>query len=85
MNFFLLKVFCLHVIFFCREGDWWRARSAKTGQQGYVPSNYIAPVGGLESEEWVIATLQEIRLISRNIVFIGGFSERLVGKIASES
>ncbi|CAK8691291.1 tyrosine-protein kinase fyna-like [Clavelina lepadiformis] len=35
-----------------KEGDWWQARSAKSGQEGYVPSNYVAPLGGLESEEW---------------------------------
>ncbi|XP_076804650.1 proto-oncogene tyrosine-protein kinase Src-like [Clavelina lepadiformis] len=34
------------------EGDWWFARSAKDNIEGYVPSNYVAPVGGLESEEW---------------------------------
>lgn len=34
------------------EGDWWQARSSKTGQEGYVPSNYVAQAGGLECEEW---------------------------------
>nr|XP_002126540.1 tyrosine-protein kinase Fgr-like [Ciona intestinalis] len=34
------------------EGDWWQARSAASGQEGYVPSNYVAPAGGLDCEEW---------------------------------
>ena len=36
-----------------RDGDWWQARSVRTGQEGYVPSNYVAPSGGLECEELV--------------------------------
>ncbi|CAL8394249.1 unnamed protein product [Gadus morhua 'NCC'] len=36
-------------------GDWWVAR-ALTGlsvnQQGYIPSNYVAPVESIESEPW---------------------------------
>uniref|UniRef100_H2Z0M9 Tyrosine-protein kinase n=1 Tax=Ciona savignyi TaxID=51511 RepID=H2Z0M9_CIOSA len=32
------------------EGEWWHARSPTTGQTGYVPSNYLALAGGLESE-----------------------------------
>uniref|UniRef100_H2Z0M8 Tyrosine-protein kinase n=1 Tax=Ciona savignyi TaxID=51511 RepID=H2Z0M8_CIOSA len=34
------------------EGEWWHARSPTTGQTGYVPSNYLALAGGLESEIW---------------------------------
>jgi len=34
------------------DGDWWQARSVRTGQEGYVPSNYVAPSGGLECEDW---------------------------------
>nr|7A2M_A Chain A, Tyrosine-protein kinase Fyn [Homo sapiens]7A2M_B Chain B, Tyrosine-protein kinase Fyn [Homo sapiens]7A2N_A Chain A, Tyrosine-protein kinase Fyn [Homo sapiens]7A2N_B Chain B, Tyrosine-protein kinase Fyn [Homo sapiens]7A2N_C Chain C, Tyrosine-protein kinase Fyn [Homo sapiens]7A2N_D Chain D, Tyrosine-protein kinase Fyn [Homo sapiens] len=26
------------------EGDWWEARSLTTGETGYIPSNYVAPV-----------------------------------------
>ena len=33
------------------EGDWWYTRHTKTGQEGYVPSNYIAEWKSLEAEE----------------------------------
>ena len=26
------------------DGDWWYAKHVKTNQEGYVPSNYVAPV-----------------------------------------
>ena len=32
------------------QGDWWFARSLVTGQEGYIPSNYIAKSKSLESE-----------------------------------
>ncbi|XP_078279432.1 tyrosine-protein kinase Fgr isoform X4 [Rhinoraja longicauda] len=34
------------------EGDWWEARSLTTGQTGYIPSNYVAPVDSIQAEEW---------------------------------
>ncbi|XP_022091012.1 tyrosine-protein kinase Yes-like [Acanthaster planci] len=34
------------------DGDWWLARSTKNGREGYVPSNYIAPVKSINAEEW---------------------------------
>ncbi|XP_066266554.1 tyrosine-protein kinase Yes-like isoform X1 [Branchiostoma lanceolatum] len=34
------------------DGDWWMAQSMTTNQQGYVPSNYIAPSASVESEDW---------------------------------
>ncbi|XP_005394976.1 PREDICTED: tyrosine-protein kinase Fgr [Chinchilla lanigera] len=34
------------------EGDWWEARSLSSGQTGYVPSNYVAPVDSIQAEEW---------------------------------
>uniref|UniRef100_H2YKQ4 Tyrosine-protein kinase n=1 Tax=Ciona savignyi TaxID=51511 RepID=H2YKQ4_CIOSA len=33
-------------------GDWWQARSPTSGQEGYVPSNYVAPAGGIDCEDW---------------------------------
>ncbi len=47
--------FCLLVcfLFFHREGDWWEARSLDTGNSGYIPSNYVAPVDSIQAEEWV--------------------------------
>ncbi|MED6256813.1 hypothetical protein ATANTOWER_025728 [Ataeniobius toweri] len=34
------------------EGDWWEARSLNTGNSGYIPSNYVAPVDSIQAEEW---------------------------------
>ncbi|KAM9296573.1 tyrosine-protein kinase HCK [Gastrophryne carolinensis] len=34
------------------SGEWWRARLMHTGEEGYVPSNYVGRVDSLESEEW---------------------------------
>ncbi|XP_077569729.1 proto-oncogene tyrosine-protein kinase Src isoform X3 [Stigmatopora nigra] len=36
----------------CREGDWWLARSLTTGENGYIPSNYVAPSDSIQAEEW---------------------------------
>ena len=33
-----------------QQGDWWYARSKISGQQGYIPSNYVAKIKSLESE-----------------------------------
>ncbi|KJE90963.1 protein tyrosine kinase src [Capsaspora owczarzaki ATCC 30864] len=34
------------------DGDWWQAQSLATGRLGYIPSNYVAPIESLQSEEW---------------------------------
>ncbi|KAF3824761.1 hypothetical protein GH733_010095, partial [Mirounga leonina] len=34
------------------SGDWWKARSLATRKEGYIPSNYVARVDSLETEEW---------------------------------
>uniref|UniRef100_A0A4X1SUD3 Tyrosine-protein kinase n=1 Tax=Sus scrofa TaxID=9823 RepID=A0A4X1SUD3_PIG len=34
------------------SGEWWRARSLATRNEGYIPSNYVARVNSLETEEW---------------------------------
>ncbi|KAM9248494.1 tyrosine-protein kinase HCK isoform 1-T1 [Dugong dugon] len=34
------------------SGEWWRARSLATRKEGYIPSNYVAHVNSLETEEW---------------------------------
>lgn len=44
-------------LFFCREGDWWEARSLTTGETGYIPSNYVAPVDSIQAEEYVFFSL----------------------------
>jgi len=33
------------------DGDWWDARSIKSGKEGYIPSNYVAPVKSVEAME----------------------------------
>lgn len=34
------------------DGDWWRANLiSNPGRQGYIPSNYVAPVQSIEAEE----------------------------------
>ncbi|XP_063810760.1 tyrosine-protein kinase Fgr isoform X2 [Pseudophryne corroboree] len=39
------------------EGDWWEARSLRSGATGYVPSNYVAPVNSIQAEEWYFGKL----------------------------
>ena len=39
--------FCLS-----RSGEWWKARLISSGQDGFIPSNYVAK-DTLETEEWV--------------------------------
>ncbi|XP_040187416.1 tyrosine-protein kinase HCK [Rana temporaria] len=34
------------------SGEWWHARLIHTGEEGYIPSNYVGKVNSLESEEW---------------------------------
>ena len=34
-----------------KDGGWWQAKSLVSGECGYVPSNYIAPVTSLQTEE----------------------------------
>ncbi|KAL8179750.1 UNVERIFIED_CONTAM: hypothetical protein K2H54_072310 [Gekko kuhli] len=34
------------------SGEWWRAKALSTGREGYIPSNYVARVNSLETEEW---------------------------------
>ena len=33
------------------EGDWWLAKSKRTGQEGYVPSNYVVEINALDAQE----------------------------------
>lgn len=42
-SFFLFAVFHF-------QGDWWLARSKKTRQEGYIPSNYVAKLKSIEAE-----------------------------------
>jgi len=40
----------------CSENvDWWLARHTVTGEQGYIPSNYVVEDDNSpESQEWVL-------------------------------
>lgn len=51
-----LWTYSLPFLFFfsSREGDWWEARSLTTGETGYIPSNYVAPVDSIQAEEYVL-------------------------------
>ncbi|XP_061486793.1 tyrosine-protein kinase HCK isoform X2 [Rhineura floridana] len=35
-----------------KSDAWWRAKALSTGKEGYIPSNYVARVNSLETEEW---------------------------------
>ena len=35
------------------EHDWWLARSLVTNMEGYIPSNYVAPIHSIETQEYV--------------------------------
>ncbi|XP_068768614.1 tyrosine-protein kinase HCK isoform X2 [Struthio camelus] len=39
------------------SGEWWRAQSLATGREGFVPSNYVARVDSLETEEWFFKSI----------------------------
>lgn len=41
----------LFSLLFLRAGEWWKARSLATKKEGYIPSNYVARVNSLETEE----------------------------------
>ncbi|XP_048364180.1 tyrosine-protein kinase Lyn isoform X1 [Sphaerodactylus townsendi] len=34
------------------HGEWWKAKSLLTKKEGFIPSNYVANVNTLETEEW---------------------------------
>lgn len=40
------------------QGDWWLAESKLTGQRGYIPSNYVAPIQTIEAEPWYFGKLK---------------------------
>ena len=33
------------------DGDWWLARSLRTGREGYIPSNYVAAMESVQAQE----------------------------------
>ncbi|EDM11607.1 Yamaguchi sarcoma viral (v-yes-1) oncogene homolog, isoform CRA_d [Rattus norvegicus] len=34
------------------HGEWWKAKSLSSKREGFIPSNYVAKVNTLETEEW---------------------------------
>ncbi|XP_038073024.1 tyrosine-protein kinase SRK2-like [Patiria miniata] len=42
------------------DGDWWLARSTWTGQEGFVPSNYIRRARDIDTEEWYFGNISRI-------------------------
>ncbi|XP_008826381.1 tyrosine-protein kinase Blk [Nannospalax galili] len=50
--------FCVRIRAFGRAGDWWLVKSLVTGREGYVPSNFVAPVETLEVEKWFFRTIR---------------------------
>ncbi|XP_037537498.1 tyrosine-protein kinase Lyn isoform X1 [Nematolebias whitei] len=34
------------------HGDWWKAKSLTSNKEGFIPSNYVAQVNTMETEEW---------------------------------
>ncbi|XP_005993488.1 tyrosine-protein kinase Lyn isoform X2 [Latimeria chalumnae] len=34
------------------QGEWWKARSLTTKKEGFIPSNYVARINSMETEEW---------------------------------
>lgn len=41
---------CLNSLCPCRSGEWWKAQSLTTGQEGLIPYNFVATVNSLEPE-----------------------------------
>lgn len=42
------------------QGDWWFARSLKTKQKGYIPSNYVAKFETIDAEPWYFGKIKRI-------------------------
>lgn len=36
---------------YSRHGEWWKAKSLSSKREGFIPSNYVAKVNTLETEE----------------------------------
>lgn len=42
------------------QGDWWYAQHKTTGEKGYIPSNYVAPLRSIEAEPWYFGKLRRV-------------------------
>ncbi|XP_074161450.1 tyrosine-protein kinase Lck [Sminthopsis crassicaudata] len=40
-----------------QNGEWWKAQSLTTGQEGYIPFNFVAKANSLEPEPWFFKDL----------------------------
>lgn len=40
-----------------RNGEWWKAQSLTTGQEGFIPFNFVAKANSLEPEPWFFKNL----------------------------
>ena len=47
------------------HSDWWRARSKITHMEGYIPSNYVAPVKSIEAEPYAAQIFRNLFFFSR--------------------
>uniref|UniRef100_A0A8C7PP45 non-specific protein-tyrosine kinase n=1 Tax=Oncorhynchus mykiss TaxID=8022 RepID=A0A8C7PP45_ONCMY len=61
------------------EGDWWDARSLTTGGNGYIPSNYVAPVDSIQAEDWYFGKLGR-KDAERQLLFTGNPREAQIMK-----
>lgn len=52
------------------QGDWWFARSKKTGLEGYIPRNYVARLESIEAEPWYFGKMKRIEA-ERNLLSPG--------------
>lgn len=43
-----------------KSGDWWLAKSKSTGEQGFIPSNYVARYKSIEAEPWYFGKLRRV-------------------------
>ena len=43
------------------EPDWWRVKHLRTGEEGFIPWNFVAEEKSIESEEYVIDGRQRER------------------------
>lgn len=50
-----VAIAALDFYFHSRHGEWWKAKSLSSKREGFIPSNYVAKVNTLETEEWVLS------------------------------
>lgn len=53
----------LHII--DDSGDWWVASSLTTHKEGYIPSNYVAPIKSMDAEDWFFGKISRSDAFNR--------------------